>query len=660
MAAALSAVAAMTPSTTIAQDARPYEVEDFIRKPKFADIKISPTGEYYAASVHIDQRKTVLVVIRRSDNKRMETMAIPGDRTHVADFEWVNDERIVLAAAEKLGGLERPVSTGELYAVNANGGKGEMLVGARLVGDDAGTTIKRKKAEDVAASLIDELPGNDKEGIISVRPFGYDVFSRAEIMDVYTGKRRPIAKAPIRNADFLTDHAGNVRFAYGIEADRSTRLYYRESNDKEWRLIKETRDGEPAEYPLGFSLDDKIVYLQIEHPQGPDSVVAWDLSADKRTEVMRDDNVDPSGLYFGGELCGMRFLDGLPRTMFFDNQSKCAKIYRKLEKAFVNHYVTVTSFTRDNKTLLVAVSSDQNRGDFYVFDTTTNKADFLLSASDWIDPSKAAKVTPVSIKARDGLDITGYLTMPIGREAKNAPLIVYIHGGPFGIFEAWRFDPDAQMLAAHGYAVLQMNFRGSGNHGYAFRHSGAKQWGGTMQDDITDATKWAIQQGIADAKKICLYGASYGGYASLMGVAKEPGLYACAAGYVGVYDLPSLYNTNQAQQSGGYSKNFLSDWVGPKEDIARTSPNRLASQIKVPVFLAAGGEDETAPIQQTETMEKALRAAGVPVEVLYYPTEGHGFYKIENEREYYGKLLTFFSRHLGGRAPVIVAPAAKK
>ena len=214
------------------------------------------------------------------------------------------------------------------------------------------------------------------------------------------------------------------------------------------------------------------------------------------------------------------------------------------------------------------------------------------------------------------------------------------------------------MLAAHGYAVLQVNFRGSGNHGYAFHNAGRRQWGGKMQDDITDATKWVIQQGIADSSRICIYGASYGGYASLMGVAKEPDLYRCAAGYVGVYDLPTLH-TNDITRDSKLGRNYVLEWIGPKEELAAVSPNRMASRIKVPVFLAAGGEDRQAPIQHTEMMEKALRAANVPVEALYYPTEGHGFYKTENEREYYGKLLTFFQRHLGGRAPVIVASEKK-
>ena len=225
-------------------------------------------------------------------------------------------------------------------------------------------------------------------------------------------------------------------------------------------------------------------------------------------------------------------------------------------------------------------------------------------------------------------------------------MVVMPHGGPFGIFDVWGFDHDTQLLAEAGYAVLQVNYRGSGNHGRAFQAAGAKQWGGAMQDDLTDATQWAIREGIADPERICIYGASYGGYAALMGAAKEPGLYRCAAGYVGVYDLPKMREDNK--RIGRWATTWSDDWIGSDMQVlVSNSPNRLADRIKVPVFLAAGGEDERAPIEHSKMMERALRAAGVPVETLYYPDEGHGFYKPEHKREFYKRLLAFLHKNIG-------------
>ena len=652
---ALSAILSVLPVVATAQSPKPYDIEDFIRKQKFEDIKISPTGEYYAATVRVE-RKTALAILRRADNKLMASMSVPGDRTHVDDFWWVNANRVLISPSEKFGAQEKPQLTGELYAVNVDGGQGGILVGFRVQGEGPGTRIQPRKVEEVAAFLVDDLPGSDKNVIISVSPFSADPFTRVEKMDVYTGRRLAITQAPVRNAGFLTDNAGNVRFASGEDIDLSKRLYYREPDGNEWKLINDTRVSGFAQYPLGFSPDDKIVYLQVEQAQGPDAIVAWDIAADKKTEVFRDDNTDPTPIYVEGKLYGVRLMDGLPRTHFFDPQSPVAKLYRKMEKAFAGQRVDITSMTADGKIALVLADGDRNPGDFFIFDSTTNQAERLLGRKEWLDPVRVAEVKPVSFKARDGLEIQGYLTVPVGGEAKNAPLIVYIHGGPYNVYDTWGFDQDTQILAAHGYAVLQVNFRGSGNHGHAFVQAGRREWGGKMQDDITDATKWAIQQGIADPARICLYGASYGGYASLMGVAKEPALYRCAAGYVGVYDLPTMHTDGDIRDSGS-GKTYLNEWIGPKQDVASVSPTRFADRIKVPVFLAAGGEDERAPIQHTEMMEKALRKAGVPVDAVYYPTEGHGFYKLENEREFYAKLLAFFHKHIGGRAPVVVAAA---
>jgi dipeptidyl aminopeptidase/acylaminoacyl peptidase len=206
------------------------------------------------------------------------------------------------------------------------------------------------------------------------------------------------------------------------------------------------------------------------------------------------------------------------------------------------------------------------------------------------------------------------------------------------------------MLSQAGYSVLRVNFRGSGNYGRAFMHAGGLEWGRKMQDDLTDATKWAVEQGIADANRICLYGASYGGYAALMGAAREPSLYRCAAGYVGVYDMDEFH-----EDDSDYSRSresWVLDWLGEAESMREISPVALASNIKVPVFLAAGGTDRRVPIVHSKRMEKALKKAGTPVESLYFDTEGHGFYTEPHRREYYTRLLAFLSRHLGGSTTV--------
>jgi dipeptidyl aminopeptidase/acylaminoacyl peptidase len=639
----------------VAVHVRPAKAADavdlgmFVRRDAFTDIKLSPDGEFLAATVQREDR-TGLVVLSRKDN-RVVSAASLGKNNHVADFWWVNPERVMFSVAQKLGSLDLPQLTGELYAMNADGSKKENLLGYRVENEGPGTRIQPKKAEAVAGFLVDTLPDDDRNVVVMVRPFGDLSYTRAEKMDVYSGRRVLLARAPVQESDFLTDAAGIVRFAYGRTSSNANQLYYREGDGKEWQRINDEMDTARVEIPLGFGTDQRVAYLSIEQPDGTDAIVAMDVGTGQRKDVLRNANVDPdavlSSLDGKGVPTAAVFFDGKPSVVPLDPQHGDARLLRALQETFPGEFVEVTSTTRDGKLALVQVSSDRNPGDFYIFDVAARKMDYLLSRRDWLDPERLAPSTPIQLKARDGLVLRGYMTLPRSGGEKNLPLIVYPHGGPYGVRDRWGFDSDVQMLAAAGYAVLQVNFRGSGGYGRAFQQAGAREWGGTMQDDLTDATRWAIQSGVADSKRICIYGASYGAYAALTGAAKEPDLYRCAAGNVGVYDLPMMHSRGDTQEAK-WGRTYLRDWIGEAKDLAPVSPTNMATRIKAPVFLAAGGEDERAPIQHTELMERRLKAAGVPVEASYYPTEGHGYYKEENQRDYYTKLLAFFSRHLGG------------
>lgn len=639
-------VALSCPLSSAAAD---VDVQAFVRKDSFNTIKISPNGEYLAATVPVEN-KTALVIMSRADNKVTATFQL-GKNTHVQDFWWVNPERVLISIAEKLGALDQPQLTGEIYAINADGSHPDILVGQRVQGGGLGTKIQPKKVEQIAAFMVDDLPGDDRNVIISVIPFTGDPYARAEKMDVYSGRRARVALAPIRNAEFVTDNAGVVRFARGAGMDLVSKLYYRPGDGGSWKLINDEQASGHAEHALGFSGDDSTAYLRVEQDKGPDAIVAMDVASGQRREVLRDANADPEPVLHhlgnGSVPVGAVFMDGKPRTAFFDPASSDARLYRSLEAAFQGDRPLVTSSTADGRLALVQTYSDRNPGDFYIFDTVARKADHLLSRRQWFDPEQMAEMRPISLTARDGTPLQGYLTIPHGSDGKRMPLVVLPHGGPFGIFDSWQFDDDGQLLAAAGYAVLQVNFRGSGDRGRAFTRAGARQWGGAMQDDLTDATRWAIEQGYADAGRVCLYGASYGGYAALMGVAREPALYKCAAGYVGVYDLPTMHTHGDVQQRGS-GETYLREWLGDRAALGAVSPNRMADRIKVPVFLAAGGEDQRAPIEHSKLMEKALRTAGVPVETLYFPSEGHGFYVESHRKEFYEKLLAFLGRNIGG------------
>lgn len=634
------------------------DLTQFLRQETFTDIKISPGGEYVAATVPMED-STAIAVMRLADKQLVGSFR-PPQKNHAYEFDWVSNERLLIGLAEKWGALDKPNPTGELYAIDANGNRGELLVGYRVESKGPGTRIQPKKVEAVAAFLADDLPGDERNVLVTVWPFAEDPFTRVERMDVASGRRVRMASSPVRRGEFTTDGQGEVRFVHGSGSDNVNKLYYRERSGDSWKMINDEAVSKRIETAIGFSADGSLAYLQAEQTQGPDAIVSWNPQTGERAVVLRDEVVDPYRIIHrpGTHVpVGALYMGDTPRTRFFDEKSPEARLYRSLEAAFGGP-VYITSSTRDGRVVLVETWSGTNPGDFYVYDTEARKADHLISRSDWIDIDRSATVRPVALKARDGLPLHGFLTVPSGSDGRNLPMVVMPHGGPFHVFDNGQYDRETQILAAAGYAVLQVNFRGSGNYGRAHAQAGAQQWGAAMQDDVTGATRWAIAQGIADARRICIYGASYGAYAAMMGAAREQGLYQCAAGYVGVYDLPLMFARGDVQERDS-GVTFLREWLGDPAKLGAVSPVNLATQIKVPVFLAAGGEDKRAPIQHTERMEAALKRAGTPVESLYYKTEGHGFYTLAHRTEYYDKLLAFLSRSLGGKTAQASAPAGK-
>jgi dipeptidyl aminopeptidase/acylaminoacyl peptidase len=319
-----------------------------------------------------------------------------------------------------------------------------------------------------------------------------------------------------------------------------------------------------------------------------------------------------------------------------------------LMQQFPGEDVDFINASRDGKKVLVKVQADVAPGRYYLYDTDAKKLRFVAARASWIKPEQLADMQPITVTARDGLVLHGYLTRPAGREdAKNLPLVVLVHGGPYGVRDTWGYDPTVQMLASRGYAVLQVNFRGSGGYGQEFMQRGYREWGRKMQDDVTDATRWAIAEGIADAKRICIFGTSYGGYAALEGVVREPDLYQCAIGYVGVYDLRLMYTRGDIPQTD-YGVGYLNMVLGGnQDDLAARSPINHLDKIKARLMIVVGGQDERVPPVHGERLHAALEERGVEHEWLYQRTEGHGFYDEAHVADLYTRVIAFLDRNIG-------------
>lgn len=636
-------------------------LEDFLARDSFNEIAISPDGRFLAASAGMDKGGALVVLDRETLQRQGHFYA--GSQIEVVDFWWANEQRLVFAVGQKMNGLEQPAWTGELFAMDADGSAQLMLSGQRAGTAGTGSNIKGRRGERIAAYPIDFLPDSERRILVSVTPMGgsSEPFTRVERMDVFTGARTGVARAPVQRANFVTDPAGEVRFALGAGVDNETELYYRVDGDSDWVLVNDEGETEQVVAPLGFSADGSTAYLQVSRESGPDAIEAFDPSTLERREIFRHERVDPSSViqsFDGRAVLGVALRTPRREAHFFVKGSSEEILWRSLSAAFEGQDVAIPSVSADGRWAIVQTRSDRNPGDFYLFDREAKRASHIGSRAERIDPEALGQTRTLQIKARDGLELEALLTLPPGSDGRNLPLVLHPHGGPFGVQDVLGYDSQVQILATRGYAVLQVNFRGSGGYGRSFMLAGYRQWGRAMQDDLTDATRYVIEQGIADPRRICTFGASYGGYASLMAAAKEPELYACAVGYVGVYDLPMMYKNGDIPQTGS-GKNYLRDALG-SEGLEETSPARLAERIVAPVLLVAGGADERTPIEQTEAMERALKAVGRPPQTLYKRTEGHGFYDEANRLELQQTVLAFLDRHIGsGWKATASTPAAR-
>ncbi len=655
--------------TVVAMSAFAAEVPvaDFAKHEQFRNVKISPDGDYLAASAVVDG-KTILSLIRIEDMKGVNLR--PRADSELAEFWWVAPHRVMYTVGESTGELEAPVSTGELYAVNADGTGAALIFGSRMGGQGA-THIQHGTQKIAYGELIDELPADPKGALIASYPvnganLGYTrsspngVFPEVLHIDIFNGATTPVTVSPLRNAQFVTDNAHVVRFAYGNDVDQAMKVWYRAGDGKNWELVFDETKDRLRVTPIAFDRADKTVYFGCGGDHGKGGVCRWDIESRKLTTLWSGTESGATGLvrtFDEKDAFAIASMPGRSAMTLIDKSAPEAKLLVSLMQQFPGQTVVFTSYASDGKKAVVRIESDTNPGEFYLYDEASRKLTFLLGRRPWIKAAEMAPMEPVSFKARDGLPLHGYLTRPPGKaDAKNLPMVVFVHGGPYFVRDRWDFDPYVQSLASHGYAVLQVNFRGSGDYGLAFVRAGFHQWGGAMQDDVTDATKWAVAEGIADPKRLCIYGGSYGGYAALEGAVREPDLYRCAIGYVGVYDLRLMYTRGDIPQSN-FGENYLKMVLGTDEsDLWNRSPIAHLDQLKAKVMLIVGGADVRVPPVHGENLHNALDKAHVQHEWLYQRTEGHGFYDEKNIADLMNRVDAFLDRNIGNAAGSGAAP----
>jgi len=593
-------------------EAKKIPLTDFFKNPTKTSYEISPDGKHFAYLAPYNKRMNIFV-----DGNRLTSIT---DRD-VGGMLWKGNDYLIYG--RDFGGDENY----QIFSVNVKTKKTKAL-----------TPFKGVKS-----TILDDLENISNNEILFTmnknNPEIFDVYR----LNIISGKTTLEVKNFGNVIDWVTDHNGVVRIAVcsdGVNA----KIYYRLDNKSDFKKIMDL-DFKNSFEPLFFTFDNKNIYAATN--VGRDKSVIVEYNLEKRKEVKtiyQNNDVDVSNLYYSKKrkvlLSATYYTDRLQRV-FLDKEIET--IYKKIEsKLPKNIEVALTSSNKEEDKLIIRTYSDKTLGSYYFYDVKKDHIKKLADVSPWLKTNEMCDMIPIQYKSRDGLTIHGYLTVPRVAKAKNLPVVVNPHGGPWAR-DYWGFDPEVQFLANRGYAVLQMNFRGSTGYGKKFWQASFKQWGLKMQDDISDGVKWLIDQGIADPKHVAIYGGSYGGYAVLAGLTFTPDLYACGVDYCGVSNIFTWMESIPPYWKPFVEMNY--EMVGhpekDKELLSKASPALHVEQIKAPLLIAQGKNDPRVKIGESNQMVDALRKRGINVPYIVKANEGHGFRNEENRMDFYKNMETF-------------------
>jgi dienelactone hydrolase len=641
----------------------PIPIEHFVRADSLSGLVISPTGDYLAMTVERDNADA-LVVLRTSDLKTLSANNLAkGDR--FVSLHWSGPDRILFSAARSKGRYAERDDLENWAAINADGSDFKRIQVGR--GNNLGavaTTIKSGYF-----NLLDAPGQDDGEVLISQYILRNDKWmEEIGAIDTFEGKLRPISRSPRLHCDVAMKLDQPVLAicpmkegsrkrkqdkASGKHDDGGEEIH-RYVGPNEWTLVKAYTGAAGRIALLGWS-DEGHIYALHGDGRSTHAFGTIDAQTGAFTRLFQDPVADPARFLSTndkrGTVIGVITEAGLPKVEVFDGDHPDAALYASLAELFPRRLVQPRSATRNGRRFLFHVGSDQSPGELYLYDRDKSQASLLMRHREWLPAERMAKTRAFTSTSRDGVKVHGYLTLPHGSDGKRLPMIVSVHGGPIGVRDQWSFDHETQLLASRGYAVLRVNFRGSEGYGEAFEDKAYGQWGSGIMHDIIDATQWAIDKGHADKDRICIYGGSFGGYAAMMAPTLAPDLYRCAFGYVGLYDTEiQMKKSDTARTEEG--REYLARALGATPEArAAISPVKRAHLIRIPVYLAAGADDERCPPEHTIAMQKALTAAGNPPEgVIIQKGEQHGFEKPENNLKLYTEMLAFFERHIGAGA----------
>lgn len=599
------------------------DMKSFFKNGDKTSYKISPDGQYYSYRADFKGKMNIFTQkVGGGDAVRVTNDSLRS----IGNYFWKGD-RIIYQ--QDIGGDENF----QFFSVMPDGSNMKALT----------------PFPGIRSDLIDDLrfiDGKEKLLLVQINKRNKEYFDPYQL-NIETGELKLLYDNKLNYDSWYIDNSGVIRLATKTDGVNVT-YNYRNSESEPFTALMTTNFKEQF-YPQSFDAANHHFYVISNFGRDKTALVEYDPVAKKEVkELYSNPDYDLSGAFFDrqNKVLVNAFWTGVKEEEhFFDEKWKA--IDEDIANKFKGYETEIVSYDDARKTGILVVYSDKLRVKFYTYKFDTKSAKELSNPYPWLEESNMAEMKPITYKTRDGLTINAYLTLPKGVDPKGLPVVVNPHGGPWAR-DGWHFNPEVQFLANRGYAVLQMNYRGSTGYGKKFWQASFKEWGKKMQDDITDGVEYLKKEGIADPKRIAIYGGSYGGYATLAGITITPDLYCCAVDYVGVSNMFTFLNTIPP-----YWKPYMDQWhemVGdPKKDslmMAAVSPALHADKIKVPLLVVQGANDPRVNKAESDQMVAALKKRGIDVEYMVKNDEGHGFHNQDNQYDFYGAMEKFFDKHL--------------
>lgn len=623
-------------------------IETLSARMDIQDAKISPDGRYIAIAIVRDNKRTISV-LDLTTNTFTTHSQLPGNNEY-GSFHWASSSRIVAQVMLRSNWQEQPFDYGELFAFNVDGSKSKLVYGYRTGSMQTGTAIKQRESTYGWAQLIDPLVDDEDHILIASTPMSENKAEQPRILkwNIHKGKRATrIAKSPVAYGNYIS-HKQQLSIAHGLDLKTNKYKTFLYLGKKQWQELVALNSIDNVK-PISFSEDKSTLYFLANHTSDKLGLHKLNLKTNTIKTLYNDQHVDISSVATTSTsniLYSLGIENGLPEYLMVNKKPAEAVAFRTLLASFPGYEVGITSASKDNSKFVFKVESDVSPVSFYMYDTNKGELKSLYKSKSALAKTPLKPSQPFSLKTTDNINVSGYFTEATNYTsgAKNK-LVVLVHGGP-AAKDSWAFDDEVHLFSQHGYSVLRVNFRGSIGFGHEFMTAANGKWATTVQQDIYEATQWAIKEFNIATNSVCIFGHSFGGYSAIMSAIKYPDTYNCAVSSMGVYSIPLLLNDSDALELIGSKSQILSMVGSNEKEQLNASPVSHIGKLNTPLFIAHGLKDERTPISQFWQFKDKLDSAGKEYQELVFKKEGHGFYAPQNKHKFYREVLAFLNNHI--------------